>query len=151
LPHIIRTHSEPINGVFFFFLSLSLSLDTSQTSGVAWNAFIGCTSSGVPSTRCQITDQPHWKTDDCVTIAFFDPSYISVNENGYCSFGYNDKGLLVFEPTGACDYTEAVMNGDYAVKGQLTPGGVLELLFTDDGGATFYNEDNVRLALNAAN
>jgi hypothetical protein len=25
------------------------------------------------------------------------------------------------------------------------------LLFTDDGGNTFYNADNVRLALNAAN
>ena len=98
-----------------------------------------------------MTDQPHWKSDDCVTIAFFDPSYISVNENGYCSFGYNDKGLLVFKPTGDCAYSDAVKNGDYAVKGQVTPGGVLELLFTDDGGATFYNEDNVRLALNAAN
>jgi hypothetical protein len=100
-----------------------------------------------------MTDQPHWKSDDCVTIAFFDPSYISVNENGYCSFGYNDKGLLVFQETGDCTigYSAAVEAGHYAVKGQVTPGGVLELLFTDDGGASFYNEDNVRLALNAAN
>eukprot|EP00986_Skeletonema_menzelii_P008686 scaffold3767_cov116-Skeletonema_menzelii.AAC.11 len=48
--------------------SSSLSLDTSQTSGVAWNAFIGCTDSGVTSTRCQITDQPHWKSEDCVPL-----------------------------------------------------------------------------------
>jgi len=39
----------------------------------------------------------------------------------------------------------------YRVKGQVTPGGVLELLFTSDGGETFYNADNVRWALNAAN
>jgi len=100
-----------------------------------------------------MTDQPHWKSDDCVTIAFFDPSYISVNENGYCSFGHNDKGLVVFKKTGDCTigYSAAVEAGHYAAKGQVTPGGVLELLFTDDGGASFYNEDNVRLALNAAN
>jgi len=104
----------------------------------------------VTETRCQITDQPHWKSDDCVTIAFFDPSYISVNENGYCSFGYNDKGLVVFKETGECAYTDEVKAGLYAAKGQVTPGGVLELLFTDNGGDTFYNADNVRLALNAA-
>ena len=123
--------------------------DTSQTSGTPWNAFIGCTESGVTGTRCQITVQPHWKQDDCVTIAYFDPSYISVNENGYCSAGYNGQGLLIFEETGDCAYSDAVQNGDYGVKVQLV-GEVLELLFTSDGGKTFYNADNVRLALNAA-
>jgi len=115
---------------------------------------IGCTSSGLPAgtTRCQITDQPHWKQDDCVTIGYFDPGYISVNANGYCSFGYNGKGLVKFQKTGDCAYSASVEAGDYRVKvkGQVTPGGILELLFTSDGGATFYNADNVRLALNAA-
>ena len=103
-------------------------------------------------TRCQITDQPGVASDDCVTIGFFDPAYISVNENGYCSFGYSGKGAVFFKPTSDdCAYGEEVKNGDYGVKGQVTPGGVLELLFTGDGGDSFYNEDNVRLALNAAN
>jgi len=105
----------------------------------------------VPETRCQMTDQPLWQSDVCVTIAYFDPSFISVNENGYCSFGYNDKGLVVFVPTGACNYDPEVGERKYRAKGQVTPGGVLELLFTSDGGETFYNADNVRLALNAAN
>ena len=68
--------------------------DTSQTSGTPWNAFIGCTESGVTGTRCQITDQPHWKQDDCVTIAYFNPSYMSVNENGYSPLGTTARVCL---------------------------------------------------------
>lgn len=96
-----------------------------------------------------MTDQPQYK-GDCVTIAYFDPGYISVNENGYCSIGYNDKGLVVFEETGECDYGTEVIEGHYAAKAQVTPGGILEILFTDDGGTTFYNANSPRLALNAA-
>lgn len=124
----------------------------SQRSGTPWNAYIGCTSSGLPegTTRCQMTDQPQYP-GDCVAIAYFDPGYISVNENGYCSFGYNGKGLVVFEETQPdCAYPDFIKNGDYMAKAQVTPGGILEILFSDDGGSTFYNEADVRLALNAA-
>jgi len=96
-------------------------------------------------------DQPDWKRDDCTTIAYFDPDYININENGYCSFGYNGKGLLVLQDVkdGECG-SECVKEGDYMAKGQVTSGGILELLFSDDGGLSFYNEGEARLALNAA-
>ena len=145
--HLSITRAEPINIFFFFF-----ALDISQSSGLPWNAYIGCTSSGLPegTTRCQMTDQSQYP-GDCVTIAYFDPGYISVNENGYCSFGYNGKGPVFFEETTPdCAYADFIKNGNYMAKGQVTPHGILELLWSDDGGSTFYNEGTSRLALNAA-
>jgi hypothetical protein len=98
-----------------------------------------------------MTDQPQWIGTDYVTIAYFTPDYVSINENGYCSVGYNEKGLPVLLPTAppASDYPAPIRDGLYRFKGQLV-GNTFELLFTNDGGETFYNEDNVRLALNAA-
>eukprot|EP00984_Skeletonema_dohrnii_P002718 scaffold942_cov75-Skeletonema_dohrnii-CCMP3373.AAC.4 len=89
-------------------------------------------------------------TNKLLTKCSIDPDYISISENGYCSFGYNGKGLLVLQDVerGECD-VDFVKEGEYMAKGQVVSGGILELQ-TDDGGSSFYNEDETRLALNAA-
>ena len=121
----------------------------------------GLDEAGDPLTarRCQITDHTPYVGQDCNSIAFFDESYFGINEEGNCSFGYNDAGSPAFkpledwdgdrdtiDPNGLCKFQAA---GDFLVKGYLDDG-ILHLLFSDDGGDTFYNAAEPRLALNVA-
>ena len=84
----------------------------------------------IPGALCRVL-----KRNDCMVpplLAYFDPDYISISENGYCSFGYNGKGLLVLQDVerGECD-VDFVKKGKYMAKGQVVSvsGGILDALF----------------------
>ena len=59
-----------------------------------------------------------------------------------CSFGYTVLEPLYEGSDGACDGTD-----DFGVKGFKDKDGKLVLRFSEDGGATFYNQDQPRLAV----
>ena len=71
----------------------------------------------------------------------------------FTSFLKSIRTVVILEATregseGACSSARGGQSGEeYRVKAKINGGGVLELLFSDDEGETFYNKGQERLAI----
>lgn len=135
----------------------------SQADGVGYQVVVYCDDNG----KCQLTET---SPDDCTYIAFFDAHDFEIKD-GKCQLGYNRDGASPDLPewTGenesgeagekfpnpvtygdgyipssginCTDFFPASTNGDFGFKAIVEADGNWRLLFTQDRGHIFYNED----------